>query len=128
MFIICFFYDILKMRLYIICKKRGCGIMKKRINVTIGGNDYRLVSAENEEYTRKVAAHVDGKVQELLSMGNFSIIDAAILTSVNLADEYFKALETAESLRSQVKDYLEDSGRMKMEIADLKRQLDRYKK
>lgn len=102
--------------------------MKKRINVTIGGNDYRLVSAENEEYTRKVAAHVDGKVQELLSMGNFSIIDAAILTSVNLADEYFKALETAESLRSQVKDYLEDSGRMKMEIADLKRQLDRYKK
>jgi len=102
--------------------------MKKRINVTIGGNDYRLVSAENEEYTRKVATHVDGKIQELLAMGNVSIIDAAILTSVNLADEYFKALETAESLRSQVKDYLEDSGRMKMEIADLKRQLDRYKK
>ncbi|MBR5479957.1 MAG: cell division protein ZapA [Clostridia bacterium] len=102
--------------------------MKKTITVTIGGNDYRLVSAENEEYTMKVAEHVDGKIRELLSMGNVSVIDAAILTSINLADEYFKALETSESLRSQVKDYLEDSGRMKMEIADLRRQLERLKK
>ena len=102
--------------------------MKKKITVSIGGNEYRLISAENEEYTRKIASHVDAKVQDLLAMGNVSIIDAAILTSVNLADEYFKALETADSLRSQVKDYLEDSGRMKMEIADLRRQLERYKK
>lgn len=102
--------------------------MKKTISVTIGGNQYRLVSAENEEYTRKVAAHVDSKVQELLSSGNVSIIDAAMLTSINLADEYFKALETSESLRSQVKDYLEESGRMKMEINDLKRQIERLKR
>lgn len=102
--------------------------MKKTITVTIGGNDYRLVSAENEEYTMKVAEHVDGKIRELLDMGNVSVIDAAILTSINLADEYFKALETSESLRSQVKDYLEDSGRMKMEIADLRRQIERLKK
>lgn len=102
--------------------------MKKTITVSIGGNNYRLLSAENEEYTQKVADHVDGMIQDLLSQGNISIIDAAVLTSVNLADEYFKALETSESLRTQVKDYLEESGRMKMEIADLKRQLDRYRK
>ncbi len=102
--------------------------MKKTITVTIGGNEYRLVSAENEEYTKKVASHVDTKVQELLSLGNVSIIDAAILTSVNLADEYFKALETSESLRSQVKDYLEESGRMKMEINELRRTIERLKK
>lgn len=102
--------------------------MKKKIVVTIGGNDYRLVSAENEEYTQKVAEHVDAKIRELLALGNVSVIDAAILTSVNLADEYFKALETSESLRAQVKNYLEESGKMKMEIAELRRTVERLKK
>ena len=71
--------------------------MKKTITVSIGGNNYRLLSAENEEYTQKVADHVDGMIQDLLSQGNISIIDAAVLTSVNLADEYFKPSSVKKS-------------------------------
>ena len=102
--------------------------MKKSINVTVGGNEYRLVSSENDEYTRKVAAHVDSKIAEILHGSSFSIIDAAILAGINIADEYYKVLDTADNLRTQLKDYLEESGRMKMEIADLRRQLDKLKK
>ncbi len=97
--------------------------MKKRVTVSIAGGEYRLIGAENEEYTRKVAAHVDAKINEILSAANVSIIEAAVLAGVNITDEYYKALETADNLRTQLKDYLEDSGRMKAEISELKREL-----
>lgn len=99
--------------------------MKNAISVNIGGVELRLVSGENEEYTRRVAAHVDSKVSEVLKSGNFSLIEAAILSAVNISDEYYKALETAENLRTQLKDYLEDGSRMKSEIMDLKREISR---
>lgn len=99
--------------------------MKNAISVNIGGVELRLVSGENEEYTRRVAAHVDAKVNEVLKSGNFSLVEAAILSAVNISDEYYKAMETAENLRTQLKDYLEDGSRMKSEIADLRREISR---
>jgi len=100
--------------------------MKKRVTVSIAGGEYRLIGAEDEEYTRKVAAHVDAKINEVLNAANVSIVEAAVLAGVNITDEYYKALETADNLRSQLKDYLEDSGRMKAEISELKRELLKY--
>ena len=85
------------------------------------------MSAENEEYTRKVASTVDAKISEILQLGNISIVDAAVLASINLADDYYKVLDTADNLRAQLKDYLEESGRMKIEIADLRRENERLK-
>ena len=80
--------------------------MKKRVTVSIAGGEYRLIGAEDEEYTRKVAAHVDAKINEILGAANVSIIEAAVLAGVNITDEYYKALETADNLRNQLKDYL----------------------
>ena len=97
--------------------------MKKKVTVTIAGGEYRLIGGEDEEYTRRIAAHVDTKINEVLNSSNISMIEAAVLAGINITDEYYKALETADNLRSQLKDYLEDSGRMKAELADLKREL-----
>ena len=99
--------------------------MKNVINVNIGGADLRLIGGENEEYTRRVASHVDSKINEVLKSGNVSLVEAAILSAVNISDEYYKAVETAENLRTQLKDYLEDGSRMKSEIMDLKREIAR---
>lgn len=99
--------------------------MKNVINVNIAGVDLRLVSGENDEYTRRVASHVDSKISEVLGSGNISIVEAALLSAINISDEYYKALETAENLRNQLKDYLEDGSRMKSEIMELKREIAR---
>ena len=101
--------------------------MKNRVTVNIAGGEYRLIGAEDEEYTRKVAAHVDSKINEVLKLANVSMIEATVLASVNITDEYYKALETADNLRAQLKDYLEDSGRMKAELSELKRELMKYR-
>ena len=99
--------------------------MKNAINVNIAGVELRLISGENEEYTRRVASHVDSKVSEVLKAGSFSIVEAALLSAINISDEYYKALETAENLRTQLRDYLEEGSRAKSEIADLKREIAR---
>ena len=50
-------------------------------------------------------------------------VDAAIMAALNIADGYFKAQETAENLRKQVKQYLDEATRIKMELSESKREL-----
>ena len=83
--------------------------MKNRVTVTIAGQEYTLVGTEEASYTEKVAAHVDAKVEEVLSGAHVSLVDGAILAAVNIADEYFKEVEAAENLRRQLKEYLEEA-------------------
>ncbi len=97
--------------------------MKNVISVNIAGLEFRLLGGDGEDYARRCAAHVDAKINEVLKSGGVSLIEAAILSAVNVTDEYYKGLETAENLRTQLKDYFEDASRMKSEIADLKREI-----
>ena len=39
--------------------------MKNRVAVAIAGQEYTLVGSEDAAYTKKVAAHVDAKIQEV---------------------------------------------------------------
>lgn len=94
--------------------------MQNKVTVTINGQEYNLVASEDAAYMKKVAAHVDAKVQEILESGKISGTDAAVLAALNIADEYFKSQEAAESLRVQIKGFLEES-------SDLKNQLSRAK-
>ena len=55
--------------------------MKNRVTVTIAGQEYTLVGTEEASYTEKVAAHVDAKVEEVLSGAHVSLVDGAILAA-----------------------------------------------
>jgi cell division protein ZapA len=63
-----------------------------------------------------------------LNSGNTSLLEAAILAGVNIADDYYKVLDTADNLRAQLKEYLDQAGKMKMEISELKREIMRLGK
>lgn len=97
--------------------------MKNRITVIIAGQEYTLVATEEAGYLQKVAAHVDAKVREVLDSAKVSMVDGAVLAAVNIADEYFKQVETAENLRRQLKEYLEESTKVKMELSEAKREI-----
>ncbi len=99
--------------------------MSSKVAVTIGGRDFTLVVTDEAGYVQKVANYVDQKVGEIIEQSKVSLTDAALLAALNLADEYFKANETAENLRRQLREYLEEASRTKMELSDLKRQLAR---
>lgn len=97
--------------------------MANRVTMSICGDEYTLVADESSAYMEKVGALVDKKMSELMEVAHMGRGDAAVLAAVNIADELFKAQESAENLRRQLKTYLDEATQAKAEISELKRQL-----
>lgn len=97
--------------------------MQNKVTVTIDDQEYTLIASEDAAYMKKVAAHVDGKIKEVREGGKVSGTDAAVLAALNMADEYFKSLEAAENLRTQIKECLEESKKLNLELSETKREL-----
>ncbi len=70
---------------------------KSGIKVEIFGTEYRIKGEANAEYVRRVAAYVDGKMQQLAQASSTgSVTKLAILTAINIADELFREREDRE--------------------------------
>ena len=96
--------------------------MKNKIAVTIAGREYTMVAVEDEGYVRRCAAHVDEQLRPILA-GRLSQADGAVLAAMNIADQYIKEQQTAEALRKQIKDSLDEIARLKDELSQTKREL-----
>ena len=97
--------------------------MANKITVTISGTEYTLMSDDAPSYMRRVAEMVDGKMEEFISSGRVSRMDAAVLAAANLADELIKQQAATENLRNQLKGYLDDANKAKSELSEAKRQI-----
>ena len=96
--------------------------MKNKVVVTIAGQEYTMVAVEDEAYVHRCVAHVDSQLREL-SGSRLSQADAAVLTAMNIADQYFKEQEASENLRRQLKESLEEASRLKAEVSECKREI-----
>ena len=96
--------------------------MKNKVVVTIADRDYTMVAVEDENYVRKCAAHVDQQLREIAN-SRISQADAAVLAAMNIADQYFREQDAAETLRRQIKDNLEEVNQLKMELSEAKREI-----
>ncbi len=77
---------------------------KNKVVIRIAGNDYTLVGVESDEYMQKVGLYIDKKMNEILFRNNrLSTSLAAVLTALNVADDYFKSREN-EALMSKEKE------------------------
>lgn len=86
------------------------GNQKARVRVKICGNDFFVASEDNEEYIRRIADMVDDHIRrQMENTPSMSTSMAAIFTAMDFCDEAVKAKETADNLRQQVKDYLEEA-------------------
>ena len=97
--------------------------MKNKVTVSIAGQEYTMVAAEDESYVRKCAAHVDGQVREVMDQGRLSLADSAVLAAMNIADQYYREQVASENLRRQIKDGLEEAARLKNELSECKREI-----
>lgn len=102
--------------------------MKSKITVTIADRPYTLITTEETAYVEKVAAQVDGMMTSVMKQARVPALDAAVLTAINAADSAIKEQQVSESLRAQLKDYLEETSKIKQELAEAKRELKRLKK
>ena len=96
--------------------------MENRITVSICGTDYTFTAEESPSYMQKVAAHVDEQMAAIMEGGRIARVDAAVLAAANIADELYKEQAISENLRNQLKGYLDDISRLRVEINELRRE------
>ena len=102
---------------------------KRKIIVKIQGIDYTIVSQESDEYMQKVGLLVDKKMKEITDMApHLSTALAAVLTAINLADDYCKSEKTLDGLRFQVTEYDNQVKINKQQLEEYKTELDNLTK
>ena len=102
--------------------------MGNHIKLTICGTDYRLVTDDSPEYSLALGIEVEKKINELREANkSLSLIQATTLVALEYADLLKKNDSSADNLRVQVKEYLEDAAKAKGERDYYKRELERVK-
>lgn len=77
--------------------------LKNKVIVRIYGQEHTLRSDDSREYMQRVANLVDDKMKEIGSLNKrLSTSQLAVLTALNLTDEYLKILDMFEELKSKL--------------------------
>ena len=103
-----------------------------RVKLTICGANYVIVSEDEESYVQELGTRLDEDMNELMTKNQaISVTGAAVLKAL---DELRKATMSADNMRGQVRDYLEDAAKARLatqeaqqEIARLRRQIEQMK-
>ena len=101
---------------------------KSKVSVTIAGMNFSLVSEDEPAYVQELAKELSDKIEALVENNpNISVSQAAVLVALDSEDELKKHNNSSDNLRSQIKDYLEDAARARMEAENYKRELEKLK-
>lgn len=102
---------------------------KKTVKLTIRNMDYYVVADGSESRAREIGDEVNRKINELMdSNSQISTTMAAVMLSLSYCEESKKEHEDAENLRSQVKDYLSENSRTRLELDDARREVERLRR
>ena len=102
---------------------------KNKVTITINNREYTLMSEDTQAHMKTVAEYIDKKISEIIlaSGGSLTMQDVAILAAINVADDYFKSEETADNLRGQIKNYIDDASSAMFDNNQLKAEISRLK-
>ncbi len=92
---------------------------KTNAEVIIDGKVYTISGFESEEYIQKVASYLNGKISEFRKSDSYTRLSPDfrnVLMQINLADDYFHAVQESEDLKK-------DSESREKDLYDLKHEL-----
>jgi cell division protein ZapA len=100
-----------------------------RVKIEVLGSAYTIATPEEEEYVRSLAKDLDNQLKQMLAQNpKMSPAMALILCAINSADQQRKSEHSADHLRGQLSEYLEDAARARMELDDSRRELERLRR
>ncbi len=100
-----------------------------KVRLDICGSYYVVNTTDDETYLHELATKLDSAMQEFMTASpSASITTAAVLTALGFLEELQRTQSNAENMRAQIKDYLEDAARSKMELEDAKRELNKTRR
>ena len=89
-------------------------MVRNKVKLSIAGAEFSVVTEDDVKYVAELGKDVDLAIAKTMKENpHISVTQAAVLTTLNYADEYKKATTTADHLREQIKDYLDDASNAK---------------
>ena len=99
---------------------------KNKVRLNICGVEYNITTEDDPKYVISLGDELDSSIAKTLRENNrLSVTQAAILAALDYADQWHKAEICADNLRSQIKEYLEESARSKMDAEIARREVER---
>lgn len=93
-------------------------MIKNKVTVNINGNEYIIKGEESEIDMLEVASYVDGEIKKLTAMNNkLNPTFAAVLSSLNIANELFKQRKELDGLRISAQDPVKQLNELKMQYS-----------
>lgn len=92
-----------------------------RITVNIAGRDFTLLTDSDPALTQRSAQVVSAAALDITG-GTVASYEAMVLTAMTVADKYLQELESADNLRRQLKNSLDQSSDQHGEVSDLKQE------
>lgn len=97
-----------------------------RVKIEIFGVEYVIATEEDPDYVVRLSHQLDDKLRALMNENpRISITTAFALTAMGYLDDYYKAADNADNLRAQIRDYLEDSAKARIEAEEAKHEVAR---
>ena len=90
-----------------------------KLKLTIGGNDYVIVTEDSEEYMLNLAKQLDAELKTFMEANpSAGMLTSSILTALSYLDELEKAKSGTDNMREQVTGYFEDISSSKKQIEE----------
>jgi cell division protein ZapA len=81
-----------------------------KVKLSIGGTEYSILAEDDVKYVQGLGKELDAAFSKIMKANtSISTTQAAVLLALDYADESKKAVATADRLREQIKDYLDDA-------------------
>ena len=102
---------------------------RNKVKLNIAGSEYSVITEDEIKYVQELGKEIDMAIAKVMKESPFaSVTQAAVLTALSYADEYKKASTSADRLREQIKDYLDDASSAKSKAAWARKEAEKAKK
>ena len=100
-----------------------------KVTISVCGKEYTLSTMETQGYVLDLAKKLDTMVEKmLLNAENISTNTALVLTAISLLDDYIKAMENVESVRGQIREYVDECAAARAETNEAKGEVEHFKR
>lgn len=99
---------------------------KNRVTLKIFGNTYSILTEDDPAYVEDLGELINKEMHAISNdVPTLSQTQCAVLVALDQADACKKANSEAVNLRVQIKDYIEDAARAKLEVDVARREIER---
>ena len=101
---------------------------KKKVRIVICSTEYTVITEDSPEYLHSLAFELDKTLRSIVEGSNrISMTQASVLLALRFLDASKKAEQSTDNIRSQLKEYLQDAAKARIEADDAKRENERLK-